>query len=104
MTHKITANLEKLLTLEEAAEILLISTATLYGWVHQRKIPFRKHGSKLVFSYQEIMKWSARQSVPPSIDFGIESEGDDDMMPLLHYEESSLKTEKSRKSRPHKGE
>jgi excisionase family DNA binding protein len=53
------------LTVTEAAEFLLVKPSTLYGWVHERKIPFRKHGSKLVFSYQDLQAWSKAQEVAP---------------------------------------
>jgi excisionase family DNA binding protein len=38
-----------LMTIQEAAEFLAISVSTLYGWVHQRKIPFVKVGRALRF-------------------------------------------------------
>ena len=43
---------------EEAAHFLRVKPATLYGWVHERRIPFRKHGRRLVFSVADIMSWS----------------------------------------------
>ena len=42
----------------EAAEYLRVAPSTLYGWIHQRKIPFRKHGSRVVFSRKNLEAWS----------------------------------------------
>lgn len=50
------------LDLNEAAQFLKLKPSTLYAWVHQRKIPFRKHGSRLVFSRDELVDWSNRQA------------------------------------------
>lgn len=53
------------LNVSEAASFLRVSISTLYGWVHQRRIPFRKHGSKLVFSRTDLEGWSKTQEVRP---------------------------------------
>jgi len=47
---------------EEAAEFLWIKKSTLYAWVHQKKIPYRKHGRLLVFSRADLLEWSAPTS------------------------------------------
>ena len=41
---------QNFLSVIEAADFLKVRTATLYAWVHQRRIPFRKHGARLAFS------------------------------------------------------
>lgn len=51
------------MNLIEAAEFLRISSQTLYRWVHQRRIPVRKHGSRLVFSRADLERWSAAQAI-----------------------------------------
>ncbi|HAR41201.1 MAG TPA: hypothetical protein DCS07_00980 [Bdellovibrionales bacterium] len=48
-----------------AATYLRIKVATLYAWVHQRRIPFRKHGRRVVFFKPELLKWSENQAVSP---------------------------------------
>jgi len=71
------------LNIHEASELLRIAEPTLYDWVHKRKIPFRKHGSRLVFSRTDLENWSQGHAVPqttpltssdsmrqPSIDLG----------------------------------
>jgi len=47
----------KLLTIEEAAELLNTKVGTLYVWVHQRKIPFIKIGRKLAFSEEALIEY-----------------------------------------------
>ena len=49
------------LNIHEAAEFLRIKPATLYSWIYQRKIPCRKHGSRVVFSVDELRAWSEKQ-------------------------------------------
>ena len=45
----------------ECAAYLGVKPGTIYQWVHERKIPARKHGGKLMFHQQEIDEWSASQ-------------------------------------------
>lgn len=56
---------EELLNVEEAAAFLKVKADTIYAWVHMRRIPFRKHGSRLVFSKWELQEWSKAQAVRP---------------------------------------
>ncbi len=52
-------NLESpFLTIQEAALYLRVSVSTLYGWIHQRVIPFRKHGRRVLFNKAELEIWS----------------------------------------------
>jgi excisionase family DNA binding protein len=51
---------DQILDREGAAALLRVSPATIYKWVHERRIPFRKHGSRLAFSRVELEDWSAR--------------------------------------------
>jgi len=53
------------LTIEETSSLLRVTKSTLYTWVHQRKIPFRKHGGRVVFNKQELDDWSREQSFAP---------------------------------------
>ena len=46
-----------LMTIEEAAEFLSVSTSTLYGWVWQRRIPFVKVGRALRFEIRDLEKF-----------------------------------------------
>lgn len=55
---------EEFLTVEEAATFLRVKPDTLYSWVHKERIPFRKHGSRLVFSKRDLELWSKAQAVP----------------------------------------
>lgn len=48
---------DRLLTISEAAKLLSLSVATLYGLVHSAKIPVSKQGKRLYFSEQELFFW-----------------------------------------------
>ena len=51
------------LTVEEVAELLRVSPRSVYDWVSQRQIPFRKAGRRTIFLLDEILEWtSERQS------------------------------------------
>jgi excisionase family DNA binding protein len=56
---------DEFLNVEETAGFLKVKAETIYAWVHQRRIPFRKHGSRLVFSKRELQGWSEAQAVRP---------------------------------------
>jgi excisionase family DNA binding protein len=49
----------------EAAEFLRVKPSTLYGWVHERRVPYRKHGRRLTFARADLEAWSAAQAVEP---------------------------------------
>lgn len=48
---------DELLTVSQAAEMLSISTATIYGYVHFRSIPCMKRRGRLYFSKDELLSW-----------------------------------------------
>lgn len=66
MPIKETISEEKILNVKEAAAFLKVKPDTIYAWVHQRLIPYRKHGSRLVFSKRELEAWSEAQAVRPA--------------------------------------
>jgi len=45
------------INIKQLAEILSLSIPTLYGYVHNRKIPCYKRGQRLYFSREEINNW-----------------------------------------------
>jgi len=47
----------RLITVQDAAKFLAVSTSTLYGWVYQRRIPFVKVGRALRFELAELQKF-----------------------------------------------
>jgi len=49
--------MEKLLTIEQLAEILQIKKSTIYAWTFAKKIPHLKIGGALRFREREIVKW-----------------------------------------------
>ena len=48
----------RFLGVREAAELLCVSTRTIYGWVQQRRIPYRKAGRRVLFDEAEILEWT----------------------------------------------
>ena len=48
---------DQFLTIQKAAEMLCLSVPTLYGLVHDAKIPVSKKGKRLYFSKQELTEW-----------------------------------------------
>ncbi len=52
--HKYT---NKLMVIEEAADFLNLSKATLYRLVSNRSIPFHKQSGKLYFLEKELLEW-----------------------------------------------
>lgn len=69
-------NPSEFLTILDASEFLKVKISTLYAWVYQRKIPFRKHGSRVVFVASELREWSERRRVPESGDSPLNREWD----------------------------
>ncbi len=48
---------EKLLTIQEAADLLNLTVPTIYSKVSKREIPFMKGGKRLYFSSAELMAY-----------------------------------------------
>jgi excisionase family DNA binding protein len=46
-----------LMTVQDAAKFLAVSTSTLYGWVYLRRIPFVKVGRALRFELAELQNF-----------------------------------------------
>ena len=53
-----------LITVQDAAKFLSVSTSTLYGWVYQRRIPFVKVGRALRFELAELQKFIQANRFP----------------------------------------
>ena len=56
----------RFLTVEELAEMLRVEVRTVYSWVSQEKVPFRKAGRRTIFLIEEILEWTAQQNFPES--------------------------------------
>jgi excisionase family DNA binding protein len=56
-------NLPKLMTIEQLSEYCHYSKPTIYGYVHQRKIPHCKVGNRLFFEKQQINDWILSKKV-----------------------------------------
>lgn len=53
-----TTDPDRLLEIEEAAELLQVKKGTLYSWVSKGTIPFRKVGSLVRFHRGELLEWT----------------------------------------------
>jgi excisionase family DNA binding protein len=53
-----------LITVQDAAKFLAVSTSTLYGWVYLRRIPFVKVGRALRFELAELQKFVQSNRFP----------------------------------------
>ncbi len=57
--------MNKLLTLDEAVDLLQVSKPTLYRFTSQRKIPFIKIGGLIRFSEVKLLQWLEEMTVVP---------------------------------------
>jgi len=48
---------DQFLTVQQAADMLCLSVPTIYGLVHDSKIPVSKKGKRLYFSKVELTEW-----------------------------------------------
>ncbi len=61
--------MDKLLTIDELAEVLTVKKSTIYQWVHLGLIPHIKVGRLLRFKERNIQKWLISRQVDPSSRF-----------------------------------
>jgi excisionase family DNA binding protein len=48
----------RFLSVDDAAELLSISKRTIYGFVQQGRIPYRKAGRRVLFLESELLEWT----------------------------------------------
>jgi excisionase family DNA binding protein len=48
----------RFLSVGKAAELLSVSKRTIYGWVQQGRIPYRKAGRRVLFLESELLEWT----------------------------------------------
>ena len=48
----------RFMSVQEAARFLGVSPKSLYAWVSQRRIPYRKAGRRLLFLESELVEWT----------------------------------------------
>ena len=56
--------MEKLLTVEEAAEMTRLKPRTIYVYAERRKIPHIKLGTRLLFDREALQNWINSNTVP----------------------------------------
>lgn len=49
--------IDELLTVKQAADLLDLTTATIYGLVYEKRIPFNKPGGRLYFNRDQLLEW-----------------------------------------------
>ena len=54
---------KRYLAINELAEYLRVKTGTIYSWVSQKKIPYKKFGRLVRFDTKEIEEWTKRRSI-----------------------------------------
>lgn len=83
------------LTIAEASLFMKVKVSTLYAWVYQRKIPFRKHGSRVVFEAVELRAWSEKRKVPEYLSKAWEETDTCGTTASVSSEAGSLKTRRT---------
>ncbi len=48
----------RFMDVQEAAQFLGVSPKSLYSWVSQRRVPYRKAGRRLLFFESELIEWT----------------------------------------------
>lgn len=64
---------DKLLSVKETAIFLKISTATLYEYTRNQKIPHSKIGNRIYFSKNELMIWIKKSRRKTSSEIKVEA-------------------------------
>lgn len=54
---------------DEAAAYLDVKPSTIRRWIHQRIIPFRRHGGTIAFCKRDLDSWSDSSKCEPKKDF-----------------------------------
>ena len=57
--------MNRLLSIQEAADILNIKVCTLYAWVHRKKIAYVKVGGKLAFIEDQLNEFIIKNNFIP---------------------------------------
>ncbi len=60
-------NQEDILNAKQAAKLLDLSPATIYGKTHRNEIPYFKQGKKLLFSRAALIEWLKKGENPVAI-------------------------------------
>jgi len=62
--HEPASNMQpdRLWTVREAATFLAVKERTIYAWVQERRIPFRRAGRLLRFVRAELSAWALAQA------------------------------------------
>lgn len=53
--------MENLIDIHQLSEFLCVKPATIYGWIHEERIPYYKLNNLVRFNVQEISEWLAKK-------------------------------------------
>lgn len=53
--------MEKLIDIHQLCEVLHVKPSTIYGWIHEKKIPYYKLNNLVRFDEKEISEWKAKR-------------------------------------------
>jgi len=70
----VTDEADQFLTIQQASEFLNLKVSTLYGLVHEKKIPVSKPGKHLFFSKRELTEWVQAGRKKTAKELGAEAE------------------------------
>lgn len=56
---------EEFMTKDECAKYIKVSPRTIERWVHEKTIPYRKHGHQIRFHKNDLDQWSEQGRVMP---------------------------------------
>ncbi|MFH0775348.1 MAG: helix-turn-helix domain-containing protein [bacterium] len=49
--------MERFLNINQLAELLSVKTSTIYGWIHEERIPYYKVVGLVRFKEKEVSEW-----------------------------------------------
>ena len=53
--------MENLINISQLSELLCVKPATIYGWIHEERIPYYKLNNLVRFNVQEILEWLSKK-------------------------------------------
>ena len=70
-----TSEEDSFLTIDEVAKLINLAKPTVYGLVHQNKIPYIKKGKRLYFVKKEILVWikSGKQTSKSEMELNVDA-------------------------------
>ena len=67
-----------MLTVRDAAKLLLTAEGQIYRWIDDGDIPFQKVNEQIRFHRAELLEWATARRLPVSVEMFDEGDGDGD--------------------------